>query len=242
MRYLCKRQLDDHTLSSLLHSFITLRNVRDRSAHFIEIKTRAPPSHAGVAPTAHARCYMLLDEAFEVSDDPAFRTSAGQGGWHGNENYDASLAVYDTCGSPYPFRTDMVTYYETTYGGPFQAGGCTDGEPAWFKLPQGRSLPRTPPGGDRCGTEYTSWLSGWQDMPPAPGINYAEPARTDMPPPLGESPANGTVCFDSYGTGGTHHEARCGATVEVSALRCGDFELWLLPPAPECNHAYCLSG
>ena len=156
----------------------------------------------------------------EVPDDPALRASAGQGANSGRENYDPA--------APSEWRCDGAAH------GAFGAGG-----PAWYRLPPGRGLATAPPGEYHCGTDWTGWLSGWRGAAgTAPDDHrYAVPADGALPPAAGLPPAHGAVCFDSGG-GYT-----CYWPVAVRAVGCGDFDLWALPPIPDCYQtAYCLAA
>jgi hypothetical protein len=155
----------------------------------------------------------------EVPDDPALRTSAGQGAHDVWANYDPAL--------PSELRCDDATH------GAFGAGAA-----AWYRLPPGRGLPTAPPGAFHCGTSRSGWLSGWRGAAgTAPDDeHYAVPADGALPPAAGLPPAHGAVCFNGD-NGDT-----CHAPVAVHAVGCGAFDLWALPPVTRGATAYCLAA
>ena len=157
----------------------------------------------------------------KVPDDPALRASAGQGAHDYGANYDPAL--------PSEFRCDDAAR------GAFGAGAA-----AWYLLPPGRGLATAPPGRLHCGTRLTGWLSGWRGAAgTAPDDwHYAVPADGALPPAAGLPPAHGAVCFDGF-------NGVCEMPVAVRAVGCGDFDLWALPPIPDCGSyglAYCLAA
>jgi hypothetical protein len=109
-----------------------------------------------------------------------------------------------------------------------------------------------------CGTHHTGWLTGWPagadqdsggrwrrpgtdgpDDAGQPGYHYATPAAAGaLPPPAGQPPAAGTVCFSRNGG---YNNTACYNSTPVRSVGCGTFALWELPPAPLCNYAYCLA-
>eukprot|EP01052_Picozoa_sp_SAG31_P045670 SAG31_NODE_8434_length_1452_cov_8.988395_1_plen_229_part_00 len=219
-----------------------------------ELNPRPRARAKGVALGAHAQCYVQLGDAIEVPDDPALRATAGQGGEWDMQNYDASLGPY-RCDDDYRLSA-RADWENQRYGpiattrGPFGTGSIPEIENeydventvgAWYKLPPGRSLVRAPIGYCHCGTLFTWWLTGWQEsdgpMLTDADRSYAEPARADMPPPLGEPPKRGAVCFQGCCD-------FCNTPKEVMGLQCGGFELWQLPPAWICGgggaKGYCL--
>jgi hypothetical protein len=203
---------------------------------------------AGVDPGSDAVCFTA--EFVTVPDDPNLLVSVGQGGLSSWRNYNP--------GMPPTWRCDAV---EGTTGlftgsafngeghGPFglRQGGVdgSGNSTRWYRLPVGKGLPTSPPGGTHCGTGFAGWLSGWPAAAEGqPGIHYSTPADGSLPPLVGSPPAAGIVCF-SYGPVGTDDEA-CEFPTPVRAVNCGAFTLWELPPARTISDGdrcsgYCLA-
>ena len=128
-----------------------------------------------------------------------------------------------------------------------QAGGVDDGgnDTRWYRLPTGKGLPTAPPGTEHCGTRCTGWLSGWPAGDEGqPDVLYDTPSDGLLPPPVGQPPAVGTVCFDDGRDAYErldHHT--CYSPTLVRAVSCGAFALWELPPTPsDVLSGYCLAG
>ena len=82
------------------------------------------------------------------------------------------------------------------------------------------------------------WPAGIARQPDRGYATSCSPSSTSscsLPPPVGASPAAGTVCFG--GGGGSD----CTSTARVRAVSCGAFVLWELPTAPsdDCS-GYCI--
>ena len=71
-----------------------------------------------------------------------------------------------------------------------------------------------PPGTDHCGALYTGWL------------------QSDHPS-VDEGLQPGKVCFQ------TGSLLDCGMETSTHIVNCGDFFIYYLPDAPECNLRYC---
>ena len=127
--------------------------------------------------------------------------------------------------------------------GPF---GLQHGTTGWYRLPVGKAMPTAPPGGYRCGTSGTGWLSGWPaEAEGQPNERYTTPADGSLPPPLGSPPAEGTVCFHTGGEESLPWNAlatTCFRSTRIRAVSCGAFALWELSPVPTCHLGYCLAS
>ena len=163
--------------------------------------------------------YYLVPDSSELS------ASAGQG-IEGRPNYDPR--------APATLRCDSAQG-----GGPFALGLSERG---WYRLPAGRSIPTTFPGELHCGTEATSWLSGWRGPhvtgvsdagDGGPGLNFEVPGESPSPD-VGAPPSEATVCF------GASRNATCASHAAVRVVNCGDFELWELPTVTACPAGYCI--
>jgi hypothetical protein len=182
----------------------------------------------GVFPDADVTCFGAY---LTVPDDPQFRVSA-KGGRADGASHDWYHGCVHECGV-------------------FGLGGVG---PAWYRLPAGHGLQSADPGYAHCGTGTPGWLSGWlagadqdsdngwrqpgtngPDDAGQPGSGYSTPAIAGaLPPPVGQPPATGTVCFNNGPHGGSH--------TAVHAVSCGAFALWELPPIPRgYNNGYCLA-
>jgi hypothetical protein len=209
---------------------------------------------AGVDPVADAVCFTAT--FLTVPDDPHLLVSAGQGGAASVDNYDPSLPPAWRCDAAEGVLGDQGAgsqwkpLGDAGSHGPFglrQGGGAGDAVagPRWYRLPAGKGLPTAPPGGihihSHCGTDFTSWLSGWPaGAEGQPGEDYATPADGSLPPPVGRPPAAGTVCFASPEGG---HRFTCSFSTAVRAVACGAFALWELPAAVDTRyplHGECL--
>eukprot|EP01052_Picozoa_sp_SAG31_P005162 SAG31_NODE_223_length_19859_cov_14.949899_9_plen_1578_part_00 len=181
----------------------------------------------GVDLSADAVCFTA--DYLTVPDDPGFLVTAGQGfsSDPGYVNYDSSM--------PSDRRSDSAEF-----GGVFGLGASTV---TWYRLPASKSLATSPPGGMHCGTDKTGWLTGWPAAKGQPSYSdryYSAPADGSLPPPTGDPPSSGYVCFDNNVP--TSVEATCyqGMSVRIRAVSCGDFMLWELPPQHDLDAAYCL--
>ena len=135
---------------------------------------------------------------------------------------------------------------------PYSAGGsrndasCHDsgshatgvGGGRWYRFmgAGGDALPLSRPNDNRCGTQSTGWLSGWEGAGGTdPPVEYGGQGRY---PAAVEGVVEMTVCFDLAGY------APCGGGhVAVNVLRCEDFLLWRLLDVPQCGGAaYCTAS
>jgi hypothetical protein len=185
---------------------------------------------AGISVSAFPTCFS--GNYTTVPNNLNLRTSAGQGRYSAANNYDPSMPSTIRCDSVHD--SDCRNGRYTQCGGPFGVGQSGT---AWYRLPAGHSLPTAPVRPLHCGTDATGWLSGWAG-PGQPDRHYATPAGSSLPPPVGNPPAAGTVCFHSGGA----DLPTCDSHIPVRAVSCGAFALWELQPVPICTRGYCLAA
>eukprot|EP01050_Picozoa_sp_SAG11_P010482 SAG11_NODE_1051_length_6030_cov_24.259147_2_plen_230_part_00 len=186
----------------------------------------------GIAPNADLMCFT--GEYLTIPDDPNFSAAAGQGVRPHQANYDPSMGQTVRC--------DSAARSDGRHHGPFGLGATGV---AWYRLPATKGLSTAPLGVDgcvsdgcdngeyHCGTDAPGWLSGWLGEGD-PDASYSIPSDGSLPPPVGQPPAGGTVCFDSGASDCDYH-------TRVRAVSCGGFDLWELPPAPGCSMGFCLT-
>ena len=190
---------------------------------------RARGLAAGIPWNADPVCF---GEYVTVPDDPDLTTDAGQG---------VGETSFYPAGAPIPNYDPTMpsTYRCDSAEGPF---GLRQSNTAWYRFPDGKSLPTAPPGDHRCGTPWTGWLTGWPaGADGIPGQYYTTPADGTLPPPVGEPPLAGAVCFNSWAEG-LPSTTPCTEPVPIRAVSCGAFALWELPPTSEGHcYGYCLA-
>ena len=185
---------------------------------------------SGIDLRADAACFST--DYLTIPGDALFTVDVGQGIQSSHSNYDPSLSSIGRCDvAASPGSSGQHS------NGPFGLGAAGV---AWYRMPASMSMAPALVEDGHCGSISVGWLTG---IPAGtqPPLGHSKDtmcadgfcADGSLPPPVGQAPAGGFVCF-------TNTRNTCDY-VAVRAVACGPFAMWELPPAPvACNVAYCL--